>query len=279
MNDIFVTITTTAVPMAGYEESVVGGEWITSRFRSVSEAVRLDRPPLTRDVTARQSTTHLNTRRLYFSVRPQTAVIDWETLLPHPERSQPQTTATELESAVRAFEEPVRRSFLAFFVATLKATATGDMTRPIILHWEGHGGGRTEISTGRWVIQLRDRVQRIRDALPPAHPVQTANAMASDEATDFVPTFHRLAKEWKEEKQFCSSMTAIEKSPHYLGVMALGRGVVPLLLEELKRDPDYWFTALQTLTGEDPVPKADRGDLLRMTEHWLSWGRRMGYTV
>ena len=202
MNDTLATITTTPVPMAGYDDSVVGDEWVTSQFRSVSEALCPKGSPEPRCVIIRQAT--------------------------------------------------------AYF----------------ILHWAGHGGGRADLSTGRWVIQLRDRLQRILDKLPPDHPVQAASAVSSHEAADLVPTFQRLAKAWKEEKLFFSSMTAIEESPHYLGIIALGQGVIPLLLKELERDPDYWFTALQTLTGEDPVPAEDRGDLLRMTEHWLSWGRR-----
>lgn len=274
MNDTLATITTTPVPMAGYDDSVVGDEWVTSHFRSVSEALCPKGSPEPRCVIVRQATAYFNHRLFYDAVRPQATVIDSGTLPLHPEPGQPVTTVTGLESARCAFEEAVRRSFLSFFVAALKARATGDMTRPIILHWAGHGGGRTDLSTGRWVIQLRDRLQRILDKLPPDHPVQAASTVSSHEAADLVPTFQRLAKAWKEEKLFFSSMTAIEESPHYLGIIALGQGVIPLLLKELERDPDYWFTALQTLTGEDPVPAEDRGDLLRMTEHWLSWGRR-----
>ena len=104
----------------------------------------------------------------------------------------------------------------------------------------------------------------------------SAKAVSSHETRDLLADFRRLTTAWKEEKLFISSMTAIEESPHYQGIIALGQAVVPLLLKELERDPDYWFTALQALTGEDPVPAEDRGDLHRMTEHWLTWGRRSG---
>ena len=158
MNDTLATITTTPVPMAGYDDSVVGDEWVTSHFRSVSEALCPKGSPEPRCVIVRQATAYFNHRLFYDAVRPQATVIDSGTLPLHPEPGQPVTTVTGLESARCAFEEAVRRSFLSFFVAALKARATGDMTRPIILHWAGHGGGRTDLSTGRWVIQLRDRL-------------------------------------------------------------------------------------------------------------------------
>jgi hypothetical protein len=89
--------------------------------------------------------------------------------------------------------------------------------------------------------------------------------------------FQEFAEGWKTEKTLISSMSEIEASSNYQAIIALGDGVIPLLLKELARDPDYWFTALQAITGEDPVPEKDRGDLEQMTNHWLEWGRRGGY--
>jgi hypothetical protein len=41
-------------------------------------------------------------------------------------------------------------------------------------------------------------------------------------------------------------------------------------------DSDHWFVALKRIAGEDPVPPQARGDLDRMAEAWLSWGRDHG---
>jgi len=72
-------------------------------------------------------------------------------------------------------------------------------------------------------------------------------------------------------------MSAIEGSAFYQAITNLGPPVVPLLLRELQREPDYWFTALHAIVGEDPVPPADRGNLARMTQHWLAWGHQHRY--
>ena len=48
-------------------------------------------------------------------------------------------------------------------------------------------------------------------------------------------------------------------------------------IPELDREPDYWFWALQAITGEDPVPPAHRGDLSKMAAAWIRWGKQQGY--
>jgi hypothetical protein len=279
MNDLLTPITTTPVPMPGYDDSVIGGEWVTTRFRYISEALRQEMSPQPPCVAVRESTAHLSRRRLYYVMRPQAPVIDWATLPLRAEPGQPVTTVTGLELARYASEETVRLSFLSFFVATLKAKARGDLTRPVFLYWVGHGGGKTDITAGRWLIQIRDRLQGVLDEVWPEGLLQDAagnlvRAASSHEARDLHADFRRLAAAWKKQKKLLSSMTAIESSPHYRGIIALGRPAVPLILDELERDPDYWFKALSTITGEDPVPAEDRGNLVRMTEHWLNWGRR-----
>jgi hypothetical protein len=53
--------------------------------------------------------------------------------------------------------------------------------------------------------------------------------------------------------------------------------VIPLILAEMETTPGQWFWALAALTGEDPVPDADRGDVTAMTAAWLAWGRANGW--
>ena len=65
--------------------------------------------------------------------------------------------------------------------------------------------------------------------------------------------------------------------PAYQSIIRMGPAVVPLILRELQREPDYWFWALTAITGENPVPPEDAGDLDRMTDAWLAQGRARGY--
>jgi hypothetical protein len=64
--------------------------------------------------------------------------------------------------------------------------------------------------------------------------------------------------------------------PAYQAIITLGPPVIPLLLQDLQREPAHWFEALKAITGEDPVAPADWGRIPAMTAAWLSWGRARG---
>jgi hypothetical protein len=52
--------------------------------------------------------------------------------------------------------------------------------------------------------------------------------------------------------------------------------VVPLILEELKREPHHWFWALEVIADENPVQENARGDIRLIADAWIEWGRREG---
>jgi hypothetical protein len=89
--------------------------------------------------------------------------------------------------------------------------------------------------------------------------------------------FEELAARWREDTQFHSSPKILFEHPAYQEIIGMGGPVVPLLLGDLRSEDSLWFTALHAITGENPVPPEDRGDIPRVTEHWLNWGREHGY--
>ena len=62
--------------------------------------------------------------------------------------------------------------------------------------------------------------------------------------------------------------------PAYQRIIGMGWAVVPLLLNELQRQPDHWFWALQAITGEEPARGTET--LQAAAEAWLNWGREPG---
>jgi hypothetical protein len=88
--------------------------------------------------------------------------------------------------------------------------------------------------------------------------------------------FRDLRARWKAERGPTSSLTELAMHPAYQQIIGIGPDAVPFLLRELERDPDHWFWALKAITGEDPVPPADRGKLGPMANAWLAWGRNRG---
>jgi hypothetical protein len=71
--------------------------------------------------------------------------------------------------------------------------------------------------------------------------------------------FDALARTWREETALSSSLTEMFANPAYRGIVELGAPAVPLLLRGLERHPNYWFAALQEITGADPGPVAGPG--------------------
>lgn len=88
--------------------------------------------------------------------------------------------------------------------------------------------------------------------------------------------FRSLASQWRDETAFSSSTSAMVSHPAYHAIIRLGPAVVPLLLHELETEPVHWFEALKAITGEDPVPQEDWGNIRRMADAWLAWGHRTG---
>ncbi len=89
--------------------------------------------------------------------------------------------------------------------------------------------------------------------------------------------FRQLAERWRRDTEFCSSLTEIVLHPAYQQIIGMGRAAIPLILEELQREPDHWFWAVTAITGEDPVSPIARGHVPAMTDAWLTWARENGW--
>lgn len=93
-------------------------------------------------------------------------------------------------------------------------------------------------------------------------------------AHDLRELFGKLVSEWKRKSRFMSDTRTMVVLAPYRRIIGLGRPAVPLLLEEMQREPGWWFAALEDITGEDPIPAGVGGQMSKMTEAWLEWGRK-----
>jgi hypothetical protein len=92
--------------------------------------------------------------------------------------------------------------------------------------------------------------------------------------------FKRLRAQWERECGITSIMAKIIMADAYQQIMSMGPDVIPLILRELQSegdDPDWWFWALEKLTGQNPVPANVRGNNLAMANAWLEWARGTEY--
>lgn len=98
-------------------------------------------------------------------------------------------------------------------------------------------------------------------------------------ATQLEIDFHELASKWKHETAGISSIAQKMDHPAMRRILDMGESVVPFILRELRDRPTWWFSALIKLTGENPVPRDQRGQLRESANAWIRWGREYGYTI
>jgi len=95
------------------------------------------------------------------------------------------------------------------------------------------------------------------------------------DAEELAATFRALADKWWYETAMLSVIQRKIMHPVYQRIIGLGPAVLPLILKELAERPSHWFWALQSITGENPVPP--EANLVGAQEAWLQWGRERGY--
>jgi len=92
-----------------------------------------------------------------------------------------------------------------------------------------------------------------------------------------VARFHSLKNQWELETALKSSISEIVMHPAYQQIIGMGPTAIPLILSEMKIKRGHWFWALKSITGDDPVAPSDKGNIKKMTQVWLRWGREQGY--
>ena len=89
--------------------------------------------------------------------------------------------------------------------------------------------------------------------------------------------FEELAATWRAETAGLSSPRAITGHPAYQRIIELGETAIPLILQDMKENGGWWYPALRTLTGENPVPESAKGNPPLNDAAWLQWGQDNGY--
>jgi hypothetical protein len=89
--------------------------------------------------------------------------------------------------------------------------------------------------------------------------------------------FRRLEANWHAETGYLSSFTEIVEHPAFQQIIRMSEAVVPLLLRDLEERPRLSVRALPQITGANPVPACDAGNIAKMSEAWLRWGAEKNY--
>lgn len=115
----------------------------------------------------------------------------------------------------------------------------------------------------------------IAQSQPELIPFQQPNKTIEEK--DLKEKFQSLVEQWNEGTQFASTVLEMSMHPAYQYIIGMGPKVLPYILQRLSREQEHWFWALKAITSEDPVPTASRGNLNKMRDAWLQWGKEKGY--
>lgn len=89
--------------------------------------------------------------------------------------------------------------------------------------------------------------------------------------------FTELVAEWRRTRGHSSKIKDLVMNPAYQRIIGMGKPAIPLILEEMEREPDHWSWAMTAISGENPVPQSARGRLDQTTAAWLKWAHEKGY--
>ena len=89
--------------------------------------------------------------------------------------------------------------------------------------------------------------------------------------------FEQLSSEIEEDCMMVSSPSQISLHPSYQEIIGMGSQVIPLLIKRLDKTPNFWFKALEAISSHNPIPKQDRGYVIKEISHWKNWARENNY--
>lgn len=112
-------------------------------------------------------------------------------------------------------------------------------------------------------------------------PNYMEDAVKADE--NFKHEMARLIQRWTKDIEDMSSLSDMFSHEDYKIISAKGKRAIPILLNELRQRPHFWFDALRTILKAsenrdvDPVQNEDRGNVRKMAAAWIAWGEDNEY--
>jgi len=96
----------------------------------------------------------------------------------------------------------------------------------------------------------------------------------------FIERFDRLLDELSQEVAYLAHISLAEHKPRFVELVKMSKLLYVFLLNKLEEDDGNTHLCmyfLATISGIIPYRTYDAGNIPRMKEAWLRWGRREGY--
>jgi type I restriction enzyme M protein len=124
---------------------------------------------------------------------------------------------------------------------------------------------------------IEQEISRMELANIGGYPIEvSADATRTAKRTAVLEVdFRKHVEQWRNDTAHLSSISKAVTHPSYLRIIGMGPTVLPLLLNELKTNPDHWLVALHAITGETPA--TPESTFTEAVGAWLKWGQQQGY--
>jgi hypothetical protein len=129
-------------------------------------------------------------------------------------------------------------------------------------YWTFRADPRMEYSTGSFALHVS----------PPSEPDDIVASLPDVLTED---EFQELVEEWRADTRFLSSVSDKVIHPAYQRIMANGPSSLPMILSDMRREPDHWFWALYFIVGRDVAEGTET--IEAATAAWTKWGEERGY--
>lgn len=101
---------------------------------------------------------------------------------------------------------------------------------------------------------------------------------ADESSAGVEQAFAELSEQWRSETAYMSLASEQANSFAYHQIIGMGKDALPLIFRELRDTTSDWFWALRAITRTNVNVKAeDKGNVHKIAEAWLEWGKRSGY--
>lgn len=90
--------------------------------------------------------------------------------------------------------------------------------------------------------------------------------------------FNKLTAKWRGETAYISLASEQANNFAYQQIIGMGKEVLPLIFAELKETTSDWFWALRAITrAEISIKPEHLGNVHKVADAWLAWGKQHGY--
>ena len=86
-----------------------------------------------------------------------------------------------------------------------------------------------------------------------------------------VDRFNSLKEKWVEETKIFSSLSTIYNHPAYEEIIKMGEDALPLIYHDSTNNDNFWFKALQNITGVNLTTKENQGRFQLLKKAWINW--------